>query len=160
MSSKSIVYHRGHVSGSIRTLPFRQDSKAWFFKKWGAQIDTKALEVLSELYASFPAEKLGKNAIVVSFSNSLSRKDYIELIAKTLKIDIVQFFDIKNTGVSEKVFINDWLTWDLCRTCIPIIYFADDYRVLLNNYYWFTNRCCNDAIFDKNGNHLLIQCTQ
>lgn len=40
----------------------------------------------------------------------------------------------------------------ICRLNIPIVYFADDYRLLLDNYYWFTNRNEEDIIFDKNGN--------
>lgn len=157
ISTNSIVHHRGHVSGNIRTAPFRQDSKAYFFKKWGNRIQTNTLDMLKELYSSFPVQEISNKVIIVNFSNSLSRKDYIDLICKTLDIEVLQFFDIKNINMSEKIFINDFLSWDICRTNIPIIYFSDDYRNLLDNFSWFSNRIVNDAIFDKNGNYVTLK---
>lgn len=156
VSAESVVYHRGHVSGNIRTRPFRQDSKAWFFKKWGTQIDTKTISTLKALYKSFNVENIGSSAILVMFSNSLFRYDYINAIAETLHITYVQQYDFKNPNVESSVFINDYLPWDICRTNIPIIYFTDSYQSLVNNYYWFCNRVCNDVIFDKYGNNILI----
>lgn len=157
MCAKSIVYHRGHVSGNIRVLPFRQDSRAWLFKKWGDRINTDSMNILGELYGRFDTQSLSKNMILVNFSNSLSRHDYTDKIADALKLNYLQKYDFKNTSLSDNIFINDYLTWDICRTNISILYFTDDYRVLENNAFWFKNRVCNDAVFDKNGNCILMQ---
>ncbi len=152
MCAKSIVYHRGHVSGNIRTLPFRQDSKAWLFRKWGNMLSVNALDTISEILKSSNLPRTSKNMILVSFSNSLSRGDYFNTIANTLDIKFLQTYDIKNKDLLNDIFINDYLSWDICRTNIPIIYFTDDYRVLEKNVLWFTNRVCRDLIIDKNGN--------
>lgn len=156
ISAESIVYHRGHVSGSIRTLPFRQDSKAWFFKKWGTQIHTNTISTLKNMYKSFPVDSIGNNVILVMFSNSLSRLDYVSAIADALNITYIQQYDFKNPSMETSIFINDFLPWDICRTNIPILYFSDSYLTLVNNHFWFCNRVCKDAIFDKYGNHILV----
>lgn len=57
LCTKSIVYHRGHVSGNIRVLPFRQDSKAWLFKKWGDKLSVNTMDVLSEFLKQLILQK-------------------------------------------------------------------------------------------------------
>ena len=93
-----------------------------------------------------------KSVIVVSFSNSLYRDKYIKLFTQLFDISILQFLDIKNITGATHIILQENVTWDICRLNIPIVYFADDYRLLLDNYYWFTNRNEEDIIFDKNGN--------
>ena len=93
-----------------------------------------------------------KSVIVVSFSNSLYRDKYIKLFTQLFDISILQFLDIKNVTGATHIILQENVTWDICRLNIPIVYFADDYRLLLDNYYWFTNRNEEDIIFDKNGN--------
>ena len=40
---------------------------------------------------------------------------------------------------------------------MPIIYFADNYNLLHNNYYWFSQKQFNrDLIVDWNGNIVLV----
>lgn len=119
ISSKSIVYHRGHVSGNVRILPSRQDSKAWFFKKWGNNLQDDTLNILSEIFATSDNGIIGSGSILVSFSNSLFRNDYFDVIAKSFKTSFVQKYDIKNIDLLNNLFINDFLSWDICRTNIP-----------------------------------------
>lgn len=38
MCANAKVFHRGQISGPIRTVPFRQDVKAYLFKKWGDEL--------------------------------------------------------------------------------------------------------------------------
>lgn len=156
ISAKSIVYHRGHVSGNIRTLPFRQDSKALLFKKWGDKLNISTMDTLKELYKTFPIHNVSHNMILVSFSNSLFRDDYINMISQVLNINFIQRYDIKNVNLNNKIFIYDYLSWSICQTNISILYFVDDYREIIENYHWFENRCYNDAIFDKNGNSFSV----
>lgn len=155
ISTKSIVYHRGHISGNIRVLPFRQDSKAWLFKKWGNSLSENTLEILASILAAAEKNNIGRSSILISFSNSLFRNDYFKMIANVFKTTFIQKYDLKNKDMLNKIFINDYLSWDICRTNIPMIYFVDDYRSLLGNAFWFKNRVCNDMIIDKNGNTLL-----
>ncbi len=152
MCAKSYVYHRGHVSGNIRVLPSRQDSKAWLFKKWGEKLSEDTIDILSDILKKTNFSYTFHSAILVSFSNSLCRSDYFNMIAKTLNFTYLQKYDFKNKDMLSSIFINDYLSWDFCRTNIPIVYFVDDYRVLENNEFWFLNRVCDDLIIDKNGN--------
>lgn len=155
MCAKSNVYHRGHVSGNIRVLPSRQDSKAWLFKKWGENISDETMDILSDILKTANLPHAFQSTILVSFSNSLCRSDYINMIAKALNFTYLQKYDFKNKDMLNSIFINDYLSWDVCRTNISIVYFVDDYRILQNNEFWFVNRVCDDLIIDKNGNLLL-----
>ena len=54
-----------------------------------------------------------------------------------------------------KIIINDYLTLDMCRLDIPILYFVDEYAVLEDNYFWFVNRKGKkDIIIDRHANIL------
>lgn len=152
MCAKSYVYHRGHVSGNIRVLPSRQDSKAWLFKKWGEKLSENTMDILSDILKITNFPHTFHNVILVSFSNSLCRSDYFNMIAKSLDFKYLQKYDFKNKNMLNNIFINDYLSWDICRTNISIVYFVDDYRILENNEFWFANRVCDDLIIDKNGN--------
>lgn len=155
MCANAKVFHRGQISGPIRTVPFRQDVKAYLFKKWGDELYQlcNAENYLKELWMEANYKKISqKSVIVVSFSNSLYRDKYIKLFTQLFDISILQFLDIKNVTGATHIILQENVTWDICRLNIPIVYFADDYRLLLDNYYWFTNRNEEDIIFDKNGN--------
>lgn len=160
MCSKAKVYHRGQVSGAIRTIPFRQDVKAYLFQKWGSEISTicNTPSYLAEVWNCFNGLQLtNKNIIIVSISNSLYRTTYIQMLAEHFNATVLQQFDLKNVAGGTSVILQEKLSWDICRLNIPILYFADDYRVLLNNYYWFANRACaDDLMADKNGNLIPI----
>ena len=151
MCHNAIVYHKGHISGKIRSSSFRMDSKAYLFKKWGSSLEEDTMHYLKELYSECPNITF-KQVILVSLSNSLYRNDYIELFKTIHHINFVKQYDLKNPNALNHICLNEILDWDICRLNIPIIFFVDDYRILNNNYFWFANRPAKDLIFDKNGN--------
>lgn len=154
MSCKALVFHRGHVAGSVRTN-YYADSKAFFFQKWGGKIDNLTMETLKKIYSS---QRRIENCrvIVVSFSNSLKREDYINNYIALNNLYIQQFFDFKNP-LGTKIILSDFVTWDICRLDLPIIYFADNFMLLSENYHWYINRVNkNDLIIDRHGNVISI----
>ena len=158
MCANAKVYHRGQVSGPIRTVPFKQDVKAYLFQKWGNEMTAlcQTTTFLREVWSYFDAEAFkNKNVIVISLSNSLYRDTYIHMLVEQFDMHILQIYDIKNVTGSDSIILQEALSWDICRLNIPILYFTDDYRNLLKNYYWFANREYKfDIIADKNGNLL------
>ena len=72
------------------------------------------------------------------------------------KLEILQNYDLKNIGMN-KIIINDYLTLDVCRLDIPILYFVDEYAFLEDNYFWFSNRKNKkDFIIDRHANILQV----
>lgn len=156
MSACAKVFHRGQISGPIRTVPFRQDVKAYLFQKWGNELGEycNVEKYLNEIWSFFDATKIrNKNVIVISVSNSLYRREYVKMLASYFRLNILQFHDIKNVTGDANIILQEMVSWDICRLNVPILYFTDDYRNLHNNYYWFMNRGDNlNLICDKNGN--------
>lgn len=151
MCNKSIVYHRGSVSGTIRHLPFKADARALLFQRWGSELQEPTEKILKEIYSLYKGIH-NTNIIVVNFSNSVSADYYINKFCEIHYLTILQNYCIKNPSL-DKIIINDYLTWEICRTRIPILYMTDDYTLLSENYYWFANRTINsDIILDKNAN--------
>lgn len=152
MSCNAFVYHRGHVAGNVRTN-FYADSKAIFFQKWGGKIDQLAIKTLNKVY-HFQKPLKDKRVIVVNFSNSLNRKDYVDNFISTNNLHIQQYYDFKNAS-GNKIILSDFLTWDICRIDLPILYFLDDFLQLKENYHWYVNRTnTEDLIIDRHGNLL------
>lgn len=154
MSRNAIVFHRGHVAGNVRTN-FYADSKAYFFRKFGSELDAITKETLLGIYKKY--NRLNNTPIiVVNFSNSLYRNIYVDMFTDMHKLEILQNYDLKNVGMN-KIIINDYLTLDVCRLDIPILYFVDEYAVLEDNYFWFTNRSNKkDFIIDRHANILQV----
>ncbi len=152
MSRHAIVFHRGHVAGNVRTN-FYTDSKAYFFKKFGSELDSITKKMLLGVYKKF--NKLNDTKIiVVNFSNSLYRNTYVDMFTNTNNLEILQNFDFKNIGMN-KIIINDYLNLDMCRIDIPILYFVDAFELLEDNYFWFANRKNrDDFIIDRHANIL------
>ena len=91
---------------------------------------------------------------VVNFSNSLNRKDYVDNFISTNNLHIQQYYDFKNAS-GNKIILSDFLTWDICRIDLPILYFLDDFLQLKENYHWYVNRTnTEDLIIDRHGNLL------
>ncbi len=154
MSCKAFVFHRGHVAGNVRTN-YYADSKAVFFQKLGGKIDHLALETLNRIYASQNPLK-NCRVIVVNFSNSLKRQDYIDNFITLNNLHIQQLYDFKNPS-GNKIILSDFMTWNICRLDLPILYFSDDYLLLKENYHWYINRANkNDLIIDRHGNIIHI----
>ncbi len=152
MSRNAIVFHRGHVAGNARTN-FYADSKAYFFRKFGSELDSMSKKMLLEIYQKYSTLN-NTSIIVVNFSNSLYRNTYVNMFTDIHKLEILQNYDFKNIGMN-KIIINDYLTLDMCRLDIPILYFVDEYAVLEDNYFWFVNRKGKkDIIIDRHANIL------
>lgn len=155
MCADAKVFHRGQISGPIRTVPFRQDVKAYLFKKWGNELYQlcNTEHYLQELWLSGNSKNIrNTDVILINFSSSLYYKQYINRFSEFFDFKILQFYDIKNITGASQIYLQEVVPWDICRLNIPILYFADDYRLLHNNYFWFANRNCEDIILDKNGN--------
>lgn len=154
MCRHAIVFHRGHVAGNVRTN-FYADSKAYFFRKFGSELDSITKNILLGIYKEY--NRLNNtNIIVVNFSNSLYRNKYVEMFAEIHKLEILQSYDFKNIEM-KKIIINDYLTLDVCRLDIPILYFVDEYEFLRDNYFWYVNRTNKeDIIIDRHANILHI----
>lgn len=151
LCNKSIVYHRGAVSGAIRHLPFKADAKALLFQRWGNELQNPTEKILKEIYSLYNGIH-NTNIIVVNFSNSISADFYIHKFCEIHQLTILQNYCIKNPSL-ERIIINDYLTWEICRTKIPILYMTDDYTLLSENHFWFMNRpLVNDIVLDKNAN--------
>ena len=149
--SKAIVYHRGSVSGKIRHLPFKTDAKALLFQRWGKELQIPTPNILSQLYSLYNWLN-NKNVIIINFSTSVNAKFYINLFCECHNLTIVQEYTYKNINL-DNIIVNDYLSWEVCRTNIPILYFVDQYTMLINNYYWFMNRANeNDIILDAHAN--------
>lgn len=154
VSANSIVYHRGNVSGEIR-FSSHIYARSYFFQKWHHEIETgtKALSVLAALYAQQYAPE--GDYLVVDFSSSLFSNDYINCLCQEKKISQINNYRIRCN--QSKIFITDYLRWDICQLNVPILYFADDYRSLQSNYLWFLLRAGKrDLIADWNGN--IVKC--
>lgn len=154
MSRHAIVFHRGHVAGNVRTN-FYTDSKAYFFRKFGSELDSVTEEILLGIYKTYNRLEETK-ILVVNFSNSLYRNKYVTMFTNLHKLEILQNYDFKNVNMN-KIIVNDYLTLDVCRLDIPILYFVDEYEVLKDNYFWFANRTNKeDFIIDRHANILHI----
>lgn len=150
MCCNAHVFHRGHVAGNVRTN-YYADSKAIFFQKIGGKIDHLSLETLNQIYASQKPLK-DCRVVVVNFSNSLKRQDYVENFIALNNLYIQQLYDFKNPS-GNKIILSDFMTWDICRLDLPILYFTDDFLLLKENYHWFINRTNSaDLIIDRHGN--------
>lgn len=155
MCSDAVVYHRGSVSGKIRHLPFKTDAKALMFQRWGNELQQPTEAILEEIYKEYHILD-STNIIVVNFSNSVSADFYINKFCETHNLLILQHFRFKNITL-EKIILNDFLSWEMCKINAPILYFVDDYTLLSSNYFWFANRpISSDTILDVNTNILSL----
>lgn len=154
MCCNARVFHRGHVAGNVRTN-YYADSKAIFFQKMSGKIDHLALETLNQMYASQKPLR-DCRVVIVNFSNSLKRQDYVKNFITLNNLYIQQLYDFKNPS-GNKIILSDFMTWDICRLDLPILYFTDDFLLLKENYHWFINRTNRfDLIIDRHGNIIHI----
>ena len=151
VSSNSIVYHRGNVSGEIR-FSSHISARTLFFMNWNENITKESnLSILSKLY-SF-AKISDKEYLIINMSDSLYSMDYILCLISVHHVNTIDEYKLKPVSNNKMIFLTDYFAWDICSLKTPIIYFVDDYRRLLNNYLWFKKRACQfDVIADKNGN--------
>ena len=151
-SYKSLVYHKGRVAGTMRNLSVN-DTKALFFKKWGNQLPDGLIQ-LEQLYTKFQAvNKVSKKYLLINLSKSLFVKDYFEIIENCLKIEFIQIYNFKQYANNEYVSLVDFINDNIIHYNVPIIFFSDNYRCILNNSYWFAQRSSfDDLTIDIHGN--------
>lgn len=151
ISSKSIVYHRGNVSGEIRFASHTQ-ARTHFFMTWGnTQNQERGIEALRTLYEYASVEE--GEYLVIDMSASLYSTNYIDCFMELHHISKIDVYKLHVSALSHSIFLSDYLSWDICSLRIPILYFTDDYRNILGNRLWFQNRANHhDFIVDKNGN--------
>lgn len=159
VSANFVVFHRGMVSGPIR-YSSHSDAKALFFRKWGNYLTNDGLEIFDYSTSLFKKQKkCEKRYLAINLSNSLYYKDYLKRIESNLETSIIQTytFSVRNNR-SSTIYLEDFLTWDLCKMNIGMIYFVDNITSVVSNYHWFVNRRNNeDIIADRNGNIVLAK---
>lgn len=149
---KSLVYHKGGVAGTMRRISI-SDTKALFFKKWGETLPD-GLNKIQQLFTNFSNEnKIATRYLLINLCKSLVLNDYIEIIKKSLNIEIVEIYNFKQyydfSGVSFMDFINN----NLACYNIPFIFLSENFMCVSNNYFWFkTRECKKDITVDINGN--------
>lgn len=151
VSVRSVVYHRGNVSGEIR-FSSHIHARSLFFMNWSETIKSQSnLDILRELY-SF-TRIYSTSYLIIDMADSLYSSDYIACFVKLYNITCIDTYKIRVSPSTNNIYLTDYLSWDICALRVPILYFVDDYRRLLNNALWLKNRPCpNDVIVDKNGN--------
>lgn len=151
VSAKSLVYHRGNVSGEIRFSSHIQ-ARTHFFMAWGNNHDQeKGLEVLRNLYKYTSVEE--GEYLIIDMATSLYSTNYIDCFTELYQITKIDTYKLHLSSPNHSIFLTDYLSWDICSLRIPILYFVDDYRKVLGNHLWFRNRANRrDFIVDRNGN--------
>lgn len=155
VSAGALVYHRGSVAGAARHAHYA-DTKAQFFKRWGAQIEYDGMRFLADACRLLKQDGPLPSTpfLAVNFSSSLFWSDYVDAAAQALGIRIVQrhSFGALERNLSH-VRIEDRLDWNTCRLHVPILYFVDRYSAIKANHYWFSRRAVQtDIVIDRNGN--------
>lgn len=160
VSSKSIAYHRGMVSGKVR-YAFHSDVKTLFFRRWGSKLENDGLDILRYSCSLFNENKPLKEGkyLAINLSNSLYFHDYIDTLEESLNIEVIQTYSLPTLDRKKPhIRLEDRLPWDLCRLGVPLVYFTDNFMALRSNRFWFDNRSNqNDIISDKNGNLLMAR---
>ena len=146
------VFHRGGVSEEVRTC-VKTDTKALFCSRWGQSFHKEGLSILKTIY-KHAFKHFTDKYILYNFSCSLFSSDYINILLKTS--NILQTYKV-NVSNNKNIILEDLLSISVQNSKIPLIYFCDDYRQIINNYFWLSGRKgCNDLIVDRNGN--VIDC--
>lgn len=148
LCSKTRVYHRGCVSGQVRTA-VKTDAKALFCSIWGKYYYKEGLKILKDIYKS-QLKQCENKYILFNFSNSILSADYIDIIRNLINLEYVYKC---NTFMPGSVILEDHISLSLQHSKFHFIYFCDDYRDLVKNYFWFNGRkATEDLIMDRNGN--------
>lgn len=151
LNAKTRVYHRGCVSGEVRTA-MKADTKALFCAQWGTKYNREGLSIIKNMYEKHikPSEK---HYLLFNFSSSLLSKDYIELLQNILLIEQIYQCNIHQRGA---LILEDYISLSLQHSAFSLLYFCDDYRDLTKNYFWFNSRKnMDDLIVDRNGNVIM-----
>ena len=154
--SQAIAYHRGSTSGNIRHVSYIK-TRSLFFKKWADfNMNDIALKELGIMYSEYKKLIPSQYYMVINFSNTRYSDVYLKVLEESLNIKITSIIDLRNPSQNQ-IILTDILECSLMNSNMPIIYFADNYNLLHNNYYWFSQKQFNrDLIVDWNGNIVLV----
>ncbi|HEX6373182.1 MAG TPA: glycosyltransferase family 2 protein [Longimicrobium sp.] len=160
VAAGALGYHRGGVSGEIRHS-MHSDVKALFFRKWGGVIRNDALEILQGSARAFAANRTfrGREVLAVNLSSTLFHRDYMESIMSALPLQPVTTYNLPGRDRTlQSIRLEERLSWDVCRTRIPIFYFLDDFSQVEHNHYWFMHRAHpGDIVADRHGNIFSVE---
>lgn len=150
VSTKCVVYHRGTVSGTIRHS-FHAHAKALFFSKWTQQLENKGIDFFETQIKNLP-QHISSDLMIFDFTNTPNSSLYISIIKKIMNNKSIKTTKMRHNK-NGTLFINDYLSPDICRYQLPFIYLVNDFRVIKNNHFWFSNRNNNnDIVIDIHGN--------
>lgn len=146
--SQAIAYHRGSTSGNIRHVSYIK-TRSLFFKKWADfNMNDIALKELGIMYSEYKKLIPSQYYMVINFSNTRYSDVYLKVLEESLNIKITSIIDLRNPSQNQ-IILTDILECSLMNSNMPIIYFADNYNLLHNNYYWFSQKQFNrDLIVD------------
>jgi GT2 family glycosyltransferase len=155
VSARAVAFHRGSVAGVARHAHYA-DTKAQFFKRWGAEIEYGGLRFLTDACRLMRDDGPPPSTpfLAVNLSSTLYWTDYVDAAAAALDVRIIQRYSF---GALERnlshLRLEDHLDWNTCRLRVPILYFVDRFSSVAANYYWFTHRAVTtDVVVDRNGN--------
>ena len=115
-----------------------------------------ALKELGIMYSEYKKLIPSQYYMVINFSNTRYSDVYLKVLEESLNIKITSIIDLRNPSQNQ-IILTDILECSLMNSNMPIIYFADNYNLLHNNYYWFSQKQFNrDLIVDWNGNIVLV----
>ena len=156
VSNKSIAYHGGATSGDIRYVSYIK-ARSLFFKKWASfNMNDITLKELEEMYSEYKENISSRYYKVFNFSNTRYDEVYLKVLEKALNIHIVSKIDLRNTSQSP-IQLYNLLDYSIVETSMPIIYFVDNFNLIINNKLWFNERPFKrDLIIDWNGNIIPI----
>jgi len=156
VSSKSLAFHGGGTSGDIRYVSYIK-ARSLFFKKWSSiDMNNIALRELEEMYSEYKEHISSHFYKVFNFSNTRYDKTYLQVLEKALNIHIVSEVVLRNTAQSQ-IKLYDLLDCSISESSMPIIYFVDNFNLIIDNKLWFNERPFKrDLIVDWNGNIIPI----
>lgn len=156
IASNSIAYHRGSTSGSIRHSAYLK-ARSYFFKKWAnLDINAFAIKELKTMYAEYRNNISSKYFKLINFSNTRYDKIYINALKEALDIEIISEITLRNP-TQNSIFLFDLVNSSYLLSSVPIIYFVDNFNLMINNKTWFEARKFKrDLIVDWNGNIIFI----
>ena len=114
------------------------------------------LKELEEMYSEYKENISSRYYKVFNFSNTRYDEVYLKVLEKALNIHIVSKIDLRNTSQSP-IQLYNLLDYSIVETSMPIIYFVDNFNLIINDKLWFNERPFKrDLIIDWNGNIIPI----
>lgn len=144
-----------HVKGSGRGRIFRDETyqSGYFWTKWGQKIHMDIGEIYTEQMLSLcqPRPYFGVNS-------SLYRDNIWHMILKDTPVQCPYFYNVTRALNNSRVSFEDSIPCSVIQAQNNILFTADDFSTILNNYRFFQFRdCARDLILDLHGNVICPQ---